>query len=73
MRMLCFSIAIAMAAGTLSLQEPEKVTMEWDWSQFFTSTPDGWFDPSYPNHGLPENWQIGHHTYTTRDLMGRNI
>ena len=34
----------------------------------------GWFDPRYgPFTPPPDRWQVGPHTYTTRDLMGRRI
>lgn len=37
-----------------------------------------WFDPHYwdmhrRDNQLPDVWLDGHHIFTTRDLMGRNI
>jgi hypothetical protein len=34
----------------------------------------GWFDPRYGvDVPMPDQWQVGPHTYTTRDLMGRRL
>jgi hypothetical protein len=47
----------------------------------YTDTPDGWWNPRYTLHYSMEDsrrawndrWQIGNHTYRTKDLMGRRI
>jgi hypothetical protein len=43
------------------------------------TTPEGWWDSRYTHsmegsqRAWEDRWQIGNHTYRTKDLMGRRI
>jgi hypothetical protein len=49
------------------------------WTFDAPKTPDGWWNPRYSKsmegsrRAWDDRWQIGNHTYRTKDLMGQRI
>ena len=77
---LCCAVAMGAAATILSEKSspPTEVTY-WCIGDCEADEDSGWFNPHYSHtiidvqRAILDRWQIGNHTYATRDIMGRRI
>ncbi len=67
---------IAAIGATVIYAKPSVKSTDFVFDETLASwfhAKDGWFNPTYSLEVNPEWWQVGKHSYTTRDLMGRRI